>query len=85
MDRGVSFVKEGLELSTDNGKLRILMGEYYVSRQETRKALEEYRIALDDDKWHSSAQHLIWQIEKPLTDEEKAEQEFFNRGKQNDD
>ncbi|MFC1693449.1 hypothetical protein ACFL1R_08095 [Candidatus Latescibacterota bacterium] len=84
-NRGAEYVKKGLELSPNDGKLRILLGDYYVSQNETEKALKEYRIALKDEKWRSSAQQLIWRIEKPLTEEEKVEKDFFERGKQNPD
>ncbi len=79
--RGVEYIKKGLEISPENGKLRILMGEYYLSRGMNEKALNEFKIAFNDDKWHSSAQQLIWKIEKPESESEKAEKEFFDRGR----
>ena len=79
--RGVEYVKKGLELSPKDGKLRILMGEYYLSRGMNEEALNEFKIALNDEKWHSSAQQLIWKIEKPESESEKAEKEFFDRGR----
>jgi len=79
--RGVEYVKTGLELSPEDGKLRILMGEYYLNRGMDKEALNEFKIALNDEKWHSSAQQLIWKIEKPESESEKAEKEFFKRGR----
>ena len=78
-ERAVSITKKGLELSPQDGKLHILMGEYYYSLGEKENALEEYRRALQDERWKNDAQQLIWQLEPPETDEEKAEKKFFNR------
>ena len=81
LDSGIEYVNRGLKLNPDDGRFRILLGEYYRAKGQIDKALEQYRIALKDEKWKSSAQRLIWQIEKPETEEEKAEKEFFSRGK----
>ncbi len=78
---GIEYVKKGIELSPEDGKLHILMGEYYMSIGMNEEALNEFKIALDDEKWRSSAQQLIWKIEKPESESEKAEKEFFERGK----
>ena len=82
IDRSIEYVREGLKISPSDGKLRIFMGEYYMSMELEEKALKEFRIALSDDRWHSSAQRLIWKIQKPHTEEEEAEKNFFNRGKE---
>ncbi len=79
------YVKNGLEISPYDGKLRILSGEYFLSKGQKGKALDEYKLALKDENWRSSAQHLIIQLEKPESEEEKAEREFFNRGREKND
>ena len=81
-ERGLPYLRKGIELAPRDGRLRILMGDYYRKRNENDKAVAEYTIALDDEKWKNSAQQFIWLIEPPKTDAEKAEQEFFNRGRQ---
>ena len=81
MERGIIYVKKGLSLKPDDGRFLILLGENYRALGQTEKALEQFRLALKDEKWKSSAQRLIWQIEKPETEEEKAERDFFSRGK----
>ena len=80
-EKGLEYLQKGLEISTDDGKLRILMGEYFRSRGEIEKALREYERALQDSTWRASAQEFIWQIQPPESEEEKAEREFFNSGK----
>jgi len=79
--KGLEYLGKGLEISPGDGKLRILMGEYFRGRGETEKALKEYKIALQDSNWRASAQEFIWQIQPPESEEEKAEREFFNSGK----
>ncbi len=79
--KGLEYMEKGLNFFPGDGKLRILMGEYYRSCGETEKALRQYEIALRDSKWRASAQEFIWQIKPPETEEEKAEREFFNSGK----
>ena len=83
LDSGIEYVNKGLKLNPEDGRFHILLGEYYRAQGQIDKALEQYRIALKDEKWKSSAQRLIWQIEIPETEEEKAEKEFFGRGKNN--
>ncbi|MCD6308516.1 MAG: tetratricopeptide repeat protein, partial [Candidatus Latescibacteria bacterium] len=79
-DGALAWVGKGLALEPENGKLRILKGNYYRDRGETDMALAEYEIALRDEAWQSSARQFIWQIRPPQTEEEKAEQKFFERG-----
>ena len=78
-DESMEFVKKGIEIAPDNGKFHILLGNYYQKKGDNQLALSEYRLALTDSRWNSSAQQFIWQIEQPETESEKAEREFFNR------
>jgi len=80
-EKAADYLRRGIEKAPDNGKLRILMGNYYRERGEDDKALKEYEAALADETWKSSAQQSIWQIRPPQTEEEKKEQEFFRRGR----
>ena len=82
INQGLTYLKKGLERSPGDGKLHILMGNYYRGQEETEKALKEYQTALNDEKWRSSARQFIWQINPPQTEAEKAEQEFFRRGQE---
>ncbi|MBT4484038.1 MAG: hypothetical protein HOC71_10225 [Candidatus Latescibacteria bacterium] len=84
MDRCIRYVKIGLKLHPGDGRFRILFGENFRAHGQIDKALEQYKLALKDEKWKPSAQRLISQIEKPETEEEKAERDFFNRGKKED-
>jgi len=81
MDRGIEYVKKGMEIDSSDGRFHILMGEHYRELGQNEKALAEYKLALKDERWKPSAKRLIWQIEKPETDEEKKERDFFNRSK----
>ncbi|MFC1528947.1 tetratricopeptide repeat protein [Candidatus Latescibacterota bacterium] len=81
MDKCVQYVKKGLILDPGDGRFRILFGENFRAQGQNDKALEQYKLALKDEKWNSSAQRLINLIEKPETEEEKVERDFFNRGK----
>ena len=81
VEEGVEYVRRGIALAPADGRFHILLGENYRMLGMDREALEEFRIALDDSRWASNAERLIWQIERPESDEEKAEREFFNRGK----
>jgi len=80
-DRALGYLRTGLALAPADGRLRILMGEYYRNRGEDDRALEEFTKALEDEKWRASAQEFIWQINPPESDEKKAEREFFSSGK----
>ena len=81
MEKGITYVRKGIEIAPDDGRFRILHGEYYRSLGQIDKALAEFKIAIEDPEWKTSAQRLIWQIEKPESEEEKAEREFFKRGR----
>ncbi|MBN1292756.1 MAG: tetratricopeptide repeat protein [Candidatus Latescibacteria bacterium] len=80
MDQSIAYVKKGIKIDPKDGRLRILMGEHFRTNGDNEKALAEFRIALNDERYKSSAQSLIYQIEKPETAEEKAEKDFFSRG-----
>ncbi len=82
-EEGITYVEKGLRLAPGDGRFHILMGENYRALGQQDKALSEFKLALNDDRWKANAQRLIWQIEKPETEEEKTEREFFNRGKNN--
>ena len=81
LDKGLIYVNKGLALNPKEGHFHILLGENYRLKGQKSKALTEYRLALSDEKWKSSAQKLISLIEKPESTEDKKEKEFFNRGK----
>jgi tetratricopeptide (TPR) repeat protein len=83
MDKAIGYVRKGLAIAPDDGRLRIILGEHFRADSQEQKALEQYRLAMNDTRWKSSAQRLIWQIEEPETADEKAEREFFSRGKSN--
>ncbi|MHB9028121.1 MAG: tetratricopeptide repeat protein [Candidatus Latescibacterota bacterium] len=82
IEEGIIHVKKGLTLAPHDGRLHILMGENYRRLNQNDKALAEFRIAMKDSAWSSSAQRLIWQIERPESASEKKEKDFFSRGKQ---
>jgi len=79
-DEAVALIRRGIALSPGDGKLRVLLGDYYLKQGESDKALEQFKVALKDEKWHDSAQQFIWKIEQPESDSKKMEREFFNRG-----
>jgi tetratricopeptide (TPR) repeat protein len=79
-EEGVEYIRKGLALAPEDGRFRILLGENYRSLGQTEKALAEYRKALADERWKSSAQRLIWQIDRPESEEEQKERAFFGRG-----
>lgn len=81
IEQGILYVKKGLAIDPSDGRLHILMGENYRRLNQNDKAVAEFRIALKDSAWSSSAQRLIWQIERPESSSEKNEKEFFNRGR----
>lgn len=83
MDKAIGYVRKGLAIAPGDGRLRIILGEHYRADSQEQEALEQYRLAMNDTRWKSSAQRLIWQIEEPETADEKAEREFFSRGKSN--
>jgi len=79
------YIAKGLEIKPDDGRLRILMGNYYHKRGENDKAIAEYEAALKDERWKDDAQQFIWQIRPPASEDEKAEREFFERGREAQD
>ncbi len=79
IEEGIMHVRRGLIIDPKDGRMHILMGENYRRLNQNDKALAEYRIALKDPAWSSSAQRLIWQIERPESAAEKKEKDFFNR------
>ena len=76
-DEGIAYVKRGLDLAPEDGRFHILMGENYLELGQTSLALAEFHKAMNDDRWKSNAQRLIWQIEPPESDDEIAERDFF--------
>ncbi|MCE5249715.1 hypothetical protein LLG96_05790 [bacterium] len=81
-EEGITYVKKGMALAPEDGRFHILLGVNYKTLGQTDKALDEFRKAMKDDRWSANAQRLIWQIERPESDEEKAERTFFKRGKE---
>ncbi len=79
-DEKIMFIQRGIELAPEDGRFHILMGENYRALGQNDKALEEFRLAMKDERWRASAQRFIWQIEKPETEEEKLAKEFFSNG-----
>ena len=81
-EEGVQYIRKGIQLDPQDGRFHILMGENYRTLGMEDRALAEFRLAMNDKRWQSNAQRLIWQIEKPQSQEEITEREFFNRGKE---
>lgn len=76
-------VRKGLALNPGDGRFNILLGQYHLTHGREQEALTAFRTALHDERWQSSAQRFIWQIQKPESIEQRAEREFFDRGKTN--
>lgn len=75
-------IRDALKRTPGDAKLHILMGNRLREKGENDKAVHEYEIALNDQRWKQTAQQLIWQIRPPQTEAEKAEREFFKRGRE---
>ena len=77
---GIETIMQGLDVSPGDGKLRILLGDHYMEQGETDKALAEFNIALKDERWRQDALQFIGMIDRPESETEKEEREFFERG-----
>ena len=84
-DEAAQAARRGIEHSPGDGRLHIILGEYYRHEGNTEQALTEYHAALVDPQWSENANQFIMQIEQPETGAEKAEREFFDRGRNSDD
>jgi Tfp pilus assembly protein PilF len=79
------IIADALNRTPGDAKLHILMGNLFREKGDDNKAVHEYEIALNDPRWKQTAQQLIWQIRPPQTESEKAEREFFRRGREQSD
>ena len=84
LKEAIIIIDKGLKRYPSDGKLFILRGNMFDEAGDTEAALAAYEKALADDLWRESARQFIWRIRPPQTDEEKAELEFFKRGKKSD-
>jgi tetratricopeptide (TPR) repeat protein len=76
------IITDALNRTPGDAKLHILMGNLFREKGDDNKAVHEYELALNDPRWKQTAQQLIWQIRPPQTESEKAEREFFRRGRE---
>ncbi len=81
----VALIDTGLSLAPENGKLHILKGTWHREQGRPDEAVAEFEAALADERWEPVARQFIWQIRPPETDEEKAERNFFERSRKQDD
>lgn len=77
-----AYIDRGLAIAQDNLHLYVLAGEYHKNKGAKELALNSFKKALSDPTWGEYAQQMIWEIEPPLSEEEKLKREFFDRGKQ---
>ena len=76
------WIEKGLKVDPKSGHMRVLKGEYYLGNRNEDAALAEFEKALVDPLWKGTAQHKIWEIKPPLTEEEKRLREFFGKDKE---
>ncbi|MCK4590363.1 MAG: tetratricopeptide repeat protein [Candidatus Latescibacteria bacterium] len=76
-----TYIDRGLAIDQDNPRLYVLKGEYHKKKGAKKIALICFKKALSDPTWGKYAQRMIWEIQPPLTEEEKLKREFFSRGK----
>ena len=76
-----TYIDRGLAINRDTPRLYVLKGEYYRSNGAKEIALICFKKALSDSTWGRYAQQMIWEIQPPLTEEEKLKRKFFSRGK----
>ncbi len=76
-----TYIDRGLAVDQDNPHLYVLKGEYHKNKGAKKVALTYFKKALSDPTWGKYAQRMIWEIQPPLTEEEKLKREFFGRGK----
>lgn len=84
----LSWINAGLKIDTRSGRLNYLKGDYYFkqwksdgAKQDSVRALTWYKKAKSDLQWQDNAQRMIWELDPPLTKEEKAKRRFFNEAK----
>ena len=78
-DESAEYVKKGIEIAPDNGKFHILLGNYYQEKGDDQLALSEYRLALTDTRWKSSAQAIHLANRTTGNRIGKSRTGFFNR------
>lgn len=84
----LKWINAGLKVDGQSGRLNFLKGEHYYKRwnadsaqQDSVRALTWYKKALSDPQWADNAQRMIWELDPPLTEEEKRKREFFDKSK----
>ncbi len=82
------WINTGLKVDAQSGRLNYLKGDHYLKRwnnasakQDSVRALTWYKKALKDPQWRDNAQRMIWELDPPLTEEEKRKREFFDKSK----
>ncbi len=75
------YISCGLDIDPEDGKLNILRGNILENEGKEDEAIKAYTVALKDKDWQDDAQQFIWRLRPPKSEEEKAEMEFFKRGK----
>ena len=84
----LTWINEGLKVDAQSGRLNYLKGDHYykkwnasAAQQDSVRALTWYKKALKDPQWMDNAQRMIWELDPPLTKEEKRKREFFDKSK----
>jgi len=80
-DDGIRLTEKGLTVMPVDGRLNMLAGEYYRSQGDIDRAAKHYRTAAKDAEWEASALQRIGELEPRESADEKAEREFFSRGR----
>jgi tetratricopeptide (TPR) repeat protein len=81
LETAKTYIDRGLTINQDNPRLYVLKGEYHKKKGAKGIALICFKKALSDSTWGRYAQQMIWEIQPPLTEEEKLKRKFFSRGK----
>ena len=84
----LTWINAGLKVDAQSGHLNYLKGDHYFKKwngssaqQDSVRALAWYKKALKDPQWMDNAQRMIWELDPPLTEEEKRKREFFDKSK----
>ena len=81
LEKAKTYIDRGLAVDQDNPHLYVLKGEYHKKKGAKEIALICFKKALSDSTWGKYAQQMIWEIQPPLTEEERLRRQFFSRGK----
>jgi tetratricopeptide (TPR) repeat protein len=84
----IEWINRGLRVDPMSGRLNYLKGEHYFeqwkstsSKQDSVSALQWFEKAKGDPQWSDNAQRMIFEINPPLTEEEKAKRDFFDKAR----